>query len=160
MICPREKRFTLSLSKGFTLLEVLVAIAVIMIAMASAFGLLPQGLVGARSAQNLIIANSFATEGFETVRNIRDSNMLFGSYNPGPDRWLGDLALCINSRCAVDPWWLKVIPCSPDGCPPIKYIDDGPFGDMGSYGNGVDYENGEATRFTRTVTLTRVPNTI
>jgi len=66
---------------GFTLLEVMVAISVMTLAVAGSFILIQQTLVAASLGQSKLIASYLAQEGFEIVRNIRDSNWLEQRYD-------------------------------------------------------------------------------
>lgn len=62
--------------KGFTLLEVILAITILTMAVGGAFILIQQTLVGSSLSQSKLTAAYLAQEGVEIVRNIRDSNWL------------------------------------------------------------------------------------
>ncbi len=154
---------------GFTLLVALVGISIILIAVATAFGIAPQGLIGARYAKNQITATYFAQEGHEVVRNLRDKSMYFGHFETPSTDWLGKLtsAGCVNpigtvlgsgQKCVVDPINNTMISCPPSGCP-ILYMLRKQNGDL-VYGNGPDFVPGSAqeTIFTREVEITRIGN--
>lgn len=68
------------MKKGFTLLEVMVAISVMTLAVTGSFILIQQTLVAVSLGQSKLIASYLAQEGFEIVRNIRDSNWLEQRY--------------------------------------------------------------------------------
>jgi len=61
---------------GFTMIELLIAIAVFMIGIMAAFSLSLHNLNTTKENANRVIAADLAREGIETVRNIRDSNWL------------------------------------------------------------------------------------
>jgi type II secretory pathway pseudopilin PulG len=153
---------------GFTLLETLVAVAVLMVAIGSAFGLAPQGLMGARYAKNQTVANYLAQDALETVRNIRDNSMFF-SPDPGdPYNWLSGVSDCVSTSdkekwCTVDSVNNTVAPCPPSSntgmCPPLDMIqtEDGGV----AYGNGPLFENDPTVQnsiFTRAVTIENILN--
>jgi len=62
--------------KGFSLLETLVAIAVITVGLVGVIGLIAYTISISRVSPNKVIAANLAQEGIEAVRNIRDSNWL------------------------------------------------------------------------------------
>jgi len=63
-------------NKGFTLLEVMLAITVLTVAVAGSFALIQQTLIAASLNKSKITAYYLAQEGIELARNIRDSNWL------------------------------------------------------------------------------------
>ncbi len=65
-----------SMKKGFTLLEVIIAISVLTVGIGGSFSLIQQTLILASQTQYKLIAAYLAQEGIEIVRNIRDSNWL------------------------------------------------------------------------------------
>ncbi|MCK4520858.1 prepilin-type N-terminal cleavage/methylation domain-containing protein [Candidatus Parcubacteria bacterium] len=64
--------------EGFSLLEVLVAITVLIVGLVGAIGLIVYNVSISRASPEKIIAVNLAQEGIEVVRNIRDSNWLAG----------------------------------------------------------------------------------
>ena len=64
------------MSRGFTLLEVLVAIFILTIGIVGVFGLINQAVSLTSATHNQLVASYLAQEGVEIVRNIRDSNFL------------------------------------------------------------------------------------
>ncbi|MFZ5559657.1 MAG: type IV pilus modification PilV family protein [Patescibacteria group bacterium] len=62
--------------RGFTLIEVIVAIAVIVTALVGLIGLISFSISGLTPAKSRVIAVNLAQEGIEIVRNIRDSNWM------------------------------------------------------------------------------------
>ncbi|MBZ9572491.1 prepilin-type N-terminal cleavage/methylation domain-containing protein [Patescibacteria group bacterium] len=64
--------------KGFTLLEVVVAIFIITVGIVGALALISQTISSARISSQRLIAAYLAQEGIEIVRSIRDTNWLEG----------------------------------------------------------------------------------
>src|SRR5688572_14888059 len=86
----------LKASQGFTFVETLVAIAILLMAIAAPLTLGSQGLAASRVARDQVIATYLAQEAIEYARNIRDGNTLAG--NP----WLQGLEDCIDDICMLD----------------------------------------------------------
>ncbi|MCB9802850.1 prepilin-type N-terminal cleavage/methylation domain-containing protein [Candidatus Nomurabacteria bacterium] len=78
-------------NQGFTLLEMILALAVVSIGIMGAFTLSLANLNTARDNYNRVLAANLAREGVELVRNIRDSNWLKIDNNidcgAGPCTW-------------------------------------------------------------------------
>jgi len=88
-------------ARGFTLIETLVAISVLLVSLAGPLSIAAQALQSAYHARNQITAFYLAQEAMEYVRAVRDQNYLAG--NP----WLTKLdgtggGNCIDASCAVD----------------------------------------------------------
>lgn len=62
--------------EGFTLLEAVVALAIVMIALVSLVLLGTLSIVSSRRVQNEFVATTMAQEALESVRQMRDSNWL------------------------------------------------------------------------------------
>lgn len=63
-------------SKGFTLLEVIAAIFVLVVGLGASFSLIHQTLSAASIVKSRLVAAYLAQEGIEIVKNTRDSNWL------------------------------------------------------------------------------------
>ena len=74
-------------NSGFSLMEVIISVAVIITALVASIALLSFSISGISTNKSKIIAVSLAQEGLEIVRNTRDSNWFFG--NTGPDDGTG-----------------------------------------------------------------------
>lgn len=89
--------------KGFTIIETLVAIAILMIAIAGPLTIANKGLQTATYARDQMIASYLAQETMEYMKNTRDNN-IYSGYN-----WLngfGSGGSCVNSTgnyCDADP---------------------------------------------------------
>jgi len=98
--------------RGFTLVETLVAITVIVTAIVGPLYAVQQSLNSSRSAREQLVASSLAQEGVEFVRSVRDSNYIRNSTAPGSRTWLASFdgstggtsssANCITADCVVD----------------------------------------------------------
>lgn len=64
------------LTRGFTLLETIVAFAVIFAALIGPVSLITRGLIDVTFAKNKLVALNLAQEGIELVRLTRDNNVL------------------------------------------------------------------------------------
>jgi len=136
-------KYTLK-NQGFTIVETLVAISVLMIAIAGPLVVASKGLSGTNLSKNQMIAVYLAQESMESVKNIRDNN-IYNGYE-----WLSGLSTCTrNSPCDVS---------AIDGTSNNPSISAGGCG-LGPYPcpiyletNGYGHVNGAgavATKFTR-----------
>lgn len=63
-------------SNGFTIIEVLIAIFVILVGLLGAFSVINQSLSASGIVSSRLVAAYLAQEGIEIIRNIRDTNWL------------------------------------------------------------------------------------
>jgi prepilin-type N-terminal cleavage/methylation domain-containing protein len=87
---------------GFTLVEALVAITILLIAVVGPLSLVSQSIQNANIAKDQITAFYLAQEAIEFVRNIRDSNFIVPV---APANWLDypNLDLCKGGNsCEID----------------------------------------------------------
>ncbi len=154
---------------GFTILEALVAISIVLIAIATAFSIAPQGIFAGRYSRNQAVAYSLAQEALEVVHNKRDSKMYYTL-----DGWLSDQLGdpqngCIDGGiCGVNGPENTVERCNPDvqevssnDCR-IRTIerDSNTFYGTGA-GDTFNFRtdpSAQPTIFYRTVQLTRIHN--
>jgi len=115
-------------NKGFSLVETLVAITILLVTMTAPLYALTQAVLFASIARDKIIATSLAEEGIEYVRSIRDNNYLNGRF------WLAGIdgtsngrnqAACMRdgtaqSACVVDVKADTVGLCLIVACPLLK----------------------------------------
>lgn len=137
-------------NRGFTIIESLVAIAILLVAISGSGSAIQTGISSYIFSKDQIIAFYLAQEGFEEIRNIRDTNVLNGR------NWLSGLA-----QSSSDPCWFgnacKVEPvvssgatsCGwPDNCPVLRQdTATGFFGYNGSW---------SATVFKREIALEQI----
>jgi prepilin-type N-terminal cleavage/methylation domain-containing protein len=76
-------------NKGFSLMEVIVAVAIITTTLITIISLVNFSVSSVGVGESTITAVSLAQEGLEIVRNIRDNNWLL--YKRAPDNWRDDL---------------------------------------------------------------------
>jgi prepilin-type N-terminal cleavage/methylation domain-containing protein len=81
--------------KGFTLIEMLIAVSVMTIGIVGVYALVPQIISVTASNTDKLIASQLAREGMELVRNIRDTNWLKNA------NWDAGLTGCIGG-CEMD----------------------------------------------------------
>ena len=81
------------LNHGFTLVETLVAIAILVMAILGAFTAVQSGLSSSIFSKDQVIAFYLANEGIEQIRNIRDENALNGR------PWLAGIADLGSDPC-------------------------------------------------------------
>lgn len=75
---------------GFSLVEVIIAVAIIITGLISVVALINSSVSGIRINKSRTIAASLAQEGLEVVRNIRDNNWL--AYKRSIGNWRDGLA--------------------------------------------------------------------
>lgn len=110
----------LKYKKGFTLVETIVAVTILITAITGPMVLAAASLRATRDARNELIATHLAEESIEILHNIRDNNIT--NYPSGS--WLTSiLPGCSGAGCVVDVTahdaslvWnpAAVIPCIPD----------------------------------------------
>jgi len=70
-----KKKFRQNMA-GFTLLETIVAVGLIVVGLVAALTLITNSLFYVSNIQDRLVAANLTTEGIEVVRNIRDNNWL------------------------------------------------------------------------------------
>lgn len=135
------------MKKGFTLLETLVAIAILLIAVVEPMSIIGGSLSQISTVRDQTLAVNLAQEGIEIVRQKRDSNMLvcWGSFLPSCATWSNGLT---GGDYIIDPTAVNPIISCPCGDTKI-YLDGNNFYVQGS---GVT-----ATQFSRVVNITDIP---
>ena len=99
------------MKKGFTIIESLVAISILLVAIAGAGSAIQTGISSYIFSKDQIIAFYLAQEGFEQIRNIRDENVLNGR------SWLTGLAL--GTTYFTDATQGTLTAC-PGSCPVVR----------------------------------------
>jgi len=88
------------MKKGFTLIELIIALSVITIGVVGTFAVIQKIIISTASSSSKLMASCLAQEGIEVIRNIRDSNWL----DPSLD-------------------WDERISVVPEGNPDVHYLD-------------------------------------
>lgn len=123
--------------KGFTLVEALVAITIVLISVVGPLTIISKTLSFARYARDEITAFYLAQDAIEFIRNTRDKNSIGGS------AWLSGLSNCVGGMCTVDSAAGAIASCGAS-CPPLKLSSSGVYG----------YVSGSNTPFIREVLIT------
>lgn len=143
--CWTKQRYLLSLpglrkdetpffSAGFTLLETIVALTVIVSAIAGPVTLATRGIFNSKFAKNKLVAANLAQEGLEMVRKLRDDNVL------AAQAW--DLGIGIGD------WQMDVLGSALTPFTGTVLLRDSA---SGLY----NYSSGQNTLFTRRITITK-----
>ena len=103
---------------GFTIIETLVAVTVLMIAVSGPLVVASKGLTTALYARDQVIASYLAQETMEMIKNIRDNNL--GAVN-NPKAWLtsirgNDQCQDASDACVVGPFSTAYSICVPTTC--------------------------------------------
>ena len=90
------------MAKGFTLIEVLAAMFIMVMGALGVFGLISRTVAFNSSVNSQLIASYLTQEGLEIVRNIRDANFLKIHKIPGwAGQWNDGLTSCA-AGCGAD----------------------------------------------------------
>lgn len=131
---------------GFTLLETIVALALIVSAMAGPFTLATRGVFAAKFSRSKVVALNLGQEGIELIRHMREGNVL-GGFD-----WRGLSGPC-PARCmrlsdgAYQP---DVYTAAAGSTPPLSTGSPMRFDDSAGLYSQV---SGTATPFTRVVSI-------
>ena len=134
---------------GFTLVETLVAISLLTIAIVAPMSLTTQSLSSSYYARDQITAFHLAQEAIESVRHVRDGNVLKNALGTTVNLLNGFPDDFSTNPFYVDTTTDAMITCGGNPCPPLKKSPEGLYG----YGN-----DWTTTNFTRTVRATFVPD--
>jgi len=138
------KRFFLNFKKGFSLLETLVAIFLLIMVIIGPFSMAVKSLVLISLSQHQITASYLGQEGIEIIRSVRDNNFINNR------DWLFGLDPCLgNDGCYVDALTGLAYQCL-GACPYIKYNASSTI--------PYNYQNGNDTIFTRKIKITKLSN--
>ncbi len=136
------------MTRGFTLVEILITIFVLTIGVFAAYAAVQQPFFYSSIATSRLTGAYLAQEGIELVRNLRDASWL----NGGWDDWVGSLpdnSVCFTSSGNIDCANIPATVCRVDyGAnvttgPAVLSLDNGYY----------NHGNGEATRFNRILTF-------
>jgi prepilin-type N-terminal cleavage/methylation domain-containing protein len=140
----RMKNRDISARAGFTLIETLVAVSLLVIAIVAPMSLVSQSLTSAYYARDQVAAYSLAQEGIEAVRAVRDGNILNNAITGSSNSLLTNIP--INQNFTVDArvsGGSGLVSCGLSICPVLQ-VD--PAGSLYGYGPGWN-----ATKFRRTL---------
>jgi prepilin-type N-terminal cleavage/methylation domain-containing protein len=151
------------MTKGFTLVETLVAISVLTLSIVGPFQIAQNVLSTSYVARDQLIATALAQEGMEYTRAIRDSNFLYNIHNSGTRNWLYGLdgstyggvtsVDCYTNACTVDPGQQAIVSCGNSTCSgrPLYTTSTNLYTQTST--------NNTVTKFTRKVQLTSLSST-
>ncbi len=139
----------LNFKKGFTLVETLVAVAILSLSILATFTAVQGGLQASLNAKDKVTAYYLAQEGMEYIRNVRDDNAL-NVISGGSNTWLTTLSASsgdpcyFGKTCRVDSTTKTATDCANDGatCAFLKQNSS-----TGLYG----YASGTNTQFIRSI---------
>lgn len=132
--------------KGFTLLEIIIALFIISVGMGGAMMIIPSLIIDFSISESRLTAAYLAQEGIEIVRNVRDGNWLQN------EPWDQGFSVC-NSGCEADHTYTNspdpiFLACNavvnPTGCTFLRINST----------NGYNYTSGDNTKFKRLITIT------
>lgn len=125
--------------RGFTLIETLVAITILVVAVSTPISLAAQSLFTAFYAKDQTVAFYLAQEGVEMIKNKRDSNLLRIVNGEAPT-WLDGIPLATNLFVDTPHDATYTATTCPSACPILLY--DGVF---------YNHTTGTPSRFSRVV---------
>lgn len=140
-------------SKGFTLVETLVAIGILLVSVSAVMGLINQGIVSSRLQRDRLTATYLAADAVDFIRAHRDSYWLANPDNTF-NEWTNssDIQDCrssgSNSGCEIDtrPGIDSISKCSSECNNPLDYNSETHL-----YG----YGNGSESKFIRSIEIER-----
>jgi prepilin-type N-terminal cleavage/methylation domain-containing protein len=145
---PQQRRWTfLTVSHGFTLIETLVAISLLVVAIAAPMSLAAQSLSSAFYARDQVTAFHLAQEAIEAVRSVRDRNLLI-SIAGTQTNFLDGVPNTAGQPFTIDTRDNSMVLCPNGICPVLR--NDGNL-----YGYAIT-PGWKDTRFTRIVRVTMV----
>ncbi|MCW9054435.1 MAG: prepilin-type N-terminal cleavage/methylation domain-containing protein [Candidatus Pacebacteria bacterium] len=119
--------------RGFTLIETLVAISILLLSISAPLTIASRGLATAQFARDQVIAFYLAQDAVEYIRNLRDENSLSGL------SWLNGLASTDGAAFTIDTIDGDMELCPVDGCPPLEYNAETGFYGYGDSGAQESY---------------------
>ncbi len=177
-----SKTLTKKKISGFTLLETLVAIAVLAMAIGAAFTMAQKSIESGLYSRDQTTAVFLATEGLEMVRAVRDNTILYNTTNSTSINWLSMnlIANCMDNAgnsCDLNPTSDlyanisnlggldsgDVTPCGSSGCPLRLYTlsnGDMVYSSVLPSGHVSTNQSSASSIYSRKITLTTVPESI
>lgn len=121
-------------NKGFTLVETLVAVSILVIGSLGPIVIAAQGIASGGYAKDQITAYYLAQEGIEYIRSIRDGNALQGLPSSS---WLNGIDIACDGSavgefgCTIDARTDAIAACGSGGCAPMRIHPSGIYGYAG-----------------------------
>lgn len=104
-------------NSGFTLIETMIAVFILVVAMVGLLGLISSSLFAARYAKNDIIANYLVQEAIDSIRNDRDTfafQKVADTSIGGWSNFRSKYSSCFNSNgCEIEPALGTISACNP-----------------------------------------------
>ncbi len=152
------KTFRTTAQKGFTIIETLVAVSILMLAITGPLAIVAQSLKSAYYSRDQVTAFYLGQEVIEYVRNKRDENAL--RYPGEPENWLanvmGEDCTINDSNSTVNKCSLVLntgvysfVKCDSTGCSPLNF-------DPATGIHGIGSPTGTLSQFSRTVYFNKV----
>lgn len=140
---------------GFTLVETLVAISLLLVAIIGPMSIAAQGLQASFFAREQATAVYLAQEAVESIQKLRDEDALGAVYggDSNPWNWYDDIDLSCKdgTGCDYDIINETYVPCDTEtACVLLFDLNLGA-------GNYYQYVNGNLSNFTRTIWLSESP---
>ncbi|PIR70047.1 MAG: hypothetical protein COU46_03580 [Candidatus Niyogibacteria bacterium CG10_big_fil_rev_8_21_14_0_10_42_19] len=128
--------------KGFTLIETIVAITILLFGIMGSLSLATLGVRGVTQTRSNITVAFLAEEGLEYMRGKRDEGVMRGA------GWLNFINICSDPNgCYVDVPNDAIIVCGASGCPKLLFNE----------ANGLFNHNfGSQTQFTRKIKINTI----
>lgn len=115
----RHTRYPIRDTRGFTLVETLVAVTILSVAVVAPMSLTAKSLATAYYARDQIIAFHLAQEAIESIRHQRDNNILINVFG-NPADLLAGIPATDGSPFIVDTRDDSTSLCPLQGCPPLQ----------------------------------------
>lgn len=135
----------LASQNGFSLLETVIALGILVVGIGGAVGLVAQSLSSIEAIKNKVISANLAQEGIEVVRNLRDENWLNDVHWRGEGGGISlvdaDYRVQYNATALIN-----------FADAPLQVNSAGYYGYNGQYG----FSGGSDTVFKRKITLSTV----
>jgi len=117
-----KKRILRKKEKGFTLIETLIAISILMISVVAPLSLAAKGIQAANLAKQQVVAYYLAQDAYEMIKNITDTNKLETKTYAEGGLIAGNLNnICVFSKCRIDTLTGKIEMFTPGQ--KVKYSD-------------------------------------